>query len=209
MQPRVSALVCSGCTKRFGNTLVFRGIDFRLHPGESLAVTGPNGSGKSTLLEICARVQSPSAGEVRLMSGEETIGAGGQWNLLGLASARVSPYGELTGAENIEFAIRARGLDQEARVRAGELLDYLGLHRHRDKQVKHYSSGMRQRLGFLLAVLHDPPVLLLDEPTAHLDAEGGALICGRIERMREGRILLIATNDESEAGLCAGRLRLA
>lgn len=209
MQPRVSALVCSGCAKRFGKALVFRGVDFRLHPGESLAVTGPNGSGKSTLLEICARVQSPSAGEVRFMRGEETIGARDQWNLLGLVSARVNPYGELSGAENIEFAIRARGLDRAVRGRAAELLEYLGLSRHRDKAVRHYSSGMRQRLRFLLAVLHDPPVLLLDEPTAHLDVEGRELIYGRLERMREGRILLVATNDESEAGLCAGRLRLA
>ncbi len=209
MQPRVSALVCSGCAKRFEKAVVFRGIDFALLPGESLAVTGPNGSGKSTLLEICARVQSPSAGEVRLMRGDETIPEGDQWNLLGLASARVNPYGELTGAENISFALRARGLEPAVRDRAAELLDCLGLYRHRDKQVRHYSSGMRQRLGFLLAVLHDPPVLLLDEPTAHLDGEGRDLMYGLIERMREGRILLIATNDESEAGLCAGRLRLA
>lgn len=209
MQDRVTALVCRGCAKRFGKTLVFKGINLQVSSGGSLAVTGPNGSGKSTLLELCARVQSPSAGEVNFMRGDERVTGKDHWNLLGLVSARVNPYGELSGGENIEFAIRARGLDPADKDRAGELLDYFGLSRHRGKPVKHYSSGMRQRLRFVLASLHDPPVLLLDEPGAHLDGEGRDLMYGLIERMREGRILIIATNDESEAKLCAARLNLA
>lgn len=209
MQARVSALVCRGCAKRFGKILVFKGIDLEVRSGGSLAVTGPNGSGKSTLLELCARVQSPSAGEVLFMRGDELVAERDRWNLLGLVSARVNPYGELSGEENIEFAIRARGLDPADKERAGELLGHFGLYRHRGKPVKHYSSGMRQRLRFVLAALHDPPVLLLDEPGAHLDGEGRDLMYGLIDRMREGRILIIATNDESEAGLCAARYRLA
>jgi heme exporter protein A len=111
----------------------------------------------------------------------------------------------MTGYENIAFA--AAGSDKNT-ARADVLLKMLNLYQDRGKRVRHFSSGMKQRLRFLLAVINEPPVLFLDEPGANLDREGKDIIYNYIDSLKKDRIIIIATNEEEEAALCDERIRL-
>ncbi len=192
--------------KRFYRTGIFRGISFRLERGEALALTGPNGSGKSTLLEIIAGLQRQSAGSLEMAWGGRVLGRSEIFGFLGFMSPRMNLYGELNALEIIHFTSACRRGPEQ---RALDLLDELDLTRHGDKPVARYSSGMRQRLKFLLAVFADPPLLLLDEPGSNLDRRGKDLVYGMIRRLMRDRIVIIAANEEEEMNLCGRRLALA
>lgn len=194
-----------GLSKKFNNRVLFKGISFSLKTGGSRAVTGPNGSGKSTLLEIMASLRMPTRGEVSYFQGEEKVPVEKIYSLSGFSSFRVNPYGELSGYENIVFASGKAG---DLLARADDFLKMLKLHPDRDKRVKYYSSGMKQRMRFLLAVINDPPILFLDEPGANLDSEGKDIIYSYIKSVKSKKIILIATNEEEEAALCDDRISL-
>lgn len=192
-----------GLAKKFGRTGIFRDITFTVAAGESFCVTGRNGSGKSTLLKILAGLLSPTAGSVKHMLGREIPKA--SWlGHTGYTGPLVNPYDELTAQEHIDFA----GKRPANRAAAGSLLDRFDLARHRDKKVRHYSSGMKQRLRIILAVLNDPPVLILDEPSTNLDGDGKEVFRSYLDSIRDGRIIIIATNDAAEERLCGGGISL-
>ena len=175
-------------SKRFGRRLLFRDLSGELLPGVPFALTGPNGSGKSTLLRILAGLSRPDSGAVRF---DPDMG------IIGYAAADQSLYGELTARENLEFYARVRAVGRE---RCPELLDRAGLSRAADRPVRQYSSGMRQRLKLACALVHSPRVLLLDEPTLALDANGVSFVEELVaEHVTSGGYLALATNDESEA----------
>ena len=194
-----------GITKKFNNVTLFKDLRFSLRMGKSLAVTGPNGSGKSTLLEIAAVLRMPTKGTVRYSQNEGDIPPDKIHSLIGFSSFRINPYGEMTGYENIMFVAGGTGRDLS---RADELLNRLNLYPDRNKRVRHYSSGMKQRLRFLLAVINEPPILFFDEPGANLDRQGRDIIYSYIDSLKKDRIIIIATNEEEEAGLCDERIRL-
>lgn len=193
-------------SKSFGRARIFENVSFTVATGESIAFTGPNGSGKSTLCDIAAGLRRPSGGRIEYALDGESLGGGSLPRVTGMAGPRVNPYDELTGMENVSFVARARGVDALA---AAPLFEFFGLARHRDKPLRHYSSGMRQRLKLILAVLHDPALVILDEPGANLDAEGRAQLAEFIEHIRARTALIIATNDRDEAALCGGEVCLA
>ncbi len=199
-EPRLSV---EGLAKRYGRRALFRGLDFELGPGDSLAVTGRNGAGKSTLLQIVAGVRAPTAGTVRLwLRGEEV-----EPDVRPLRTGFVAPYLNLYDAfsarENLDFLARARRLaDAEARITA--VLDRVGLGGRGDDLVRTYSSGMKQRVRLAAALLAGPSLLLLDEPTSNLDAPGRAVVeTAAHAHCEAGGILLVATNVDHEAALCA------
>lgn len=194
-----------GITKKFNNITLFKNLEFCLSSGKSLAVTGPNGSGKSTLLEIAAQLRMPTKGSVKYSQNENDIPSEKIHSLIGFSSFRINPYGELTGYENIMFVAGGSGSDLS---RADELLNRLKLYPDRNKRVRHYSSGMKQRLRFLLAVINEPPVLFFDEPGANLDRQGRDIVFLYIDSLKKDRIIIIATNEEEEAALCDERIRL-
>jgi heme exporter protein A len=200
----ITGVTAGALSKKYGAVAVFSNISLSVRTGESLAVTGRNGAGKSTLLEILAGVKSPSSGEVMYHCGDGVLPHGGIRDRLGFLSPRLNPYGELTGIENIRFASGSRGRETDAE----ELLRRFELHPHRDKLVRRYSTGMRQRLKIILALLHDPDVLLLDEPGSALDEAGRKTLRALIGEKKTTKILIIATNDEDEAGLCGRGIRL-
>jgi heme exporter protein A len=167
-----------GLAKRFGDTRVLSGIDLDLADG-LLLVTGPNGSGKTTLLRILARLAAPSAGVVELPA-RETIGYLGH-------SPNV--YRELTPLENLTLFARLYRVERE---RVGMLLERFGLWEVRNARVSTFSRGMQQRLGFCRALLHDPSLLVLDEPTNALDAHGLELLDAVLD---EPRLHVVATHD--------------
>ena len=196
-------LQARGLARTFNRALLFRGLDITVATGGSFCVTGPNGSGKSTLLKILAGLLSPSEGSVAYAAGVNIPRE--EWPAhIGYTGPMVNPYDELTAFENIEFALRRP--DGLAGARA--LLDHFDLARHGEKKLKHYSSGMKQRLKIILSLVNDPPVLILDEPGTNLDDAGRELLVARIEAVRKEKIILLATNDAREEKLCSGGIRL-
>ncbi len=201
-QPVIS-IVADSLKKNFGGNVLFRDVTIGLRTGQSLSVTGPNGAGKSTLLEIIAGIRSPSSGGVVFRRDNDPLPPNMIRSVTGFLSPRVNPYSELTGLENILFA--SGSAEQGA---AEDLLRRFGMHAHRNKLVRLYSSGMRQRLKIILALLSDPGVLILDEPGSNLDAAGREILHTYLRGLKGGKILIIATNDEEEARLCDGGIRL-
>ncbi len=190
-------------TKKFGRNTIFKNINLSVTTGGSLCITGPNGSGKSTLLKILAGLQGQSAGTVSLASGNPIPKT--EWRAqIGYTGPLVNPYDDLTGQENITFAAS----HADATARADLLLEQFNLARQRDKMVKYYSSGMKQRLRIILAVLNDPPILMLDEAGTNLDAGGIALLHSYLESVRKEKIIILATNDAQEEKLCGEVIRL-
>ena len=207
-QDRLFTIEGRGLTKRFNAYTVFKDLNFFIRTSSSLSLTGHNGSGKSTLMEVIAGIQRPSKGEVTYNLNGKKIPPSDVCNFFGFSSLKINPYSELTGIENIRFASNQSKRGGNLNSYALELLKRLSLYKDRDKYVKHYSSGMKHRLRFLLAVLYDPPILFLDEPGSNLDRAGKDEIYSYIVSAKKDKIIIIATNEEEEANLCDERIIL-
>jgi ABC-type multidrug transport system ATPase subunit len=161
----------------FGERTALAGISARLEPGESLAVLGPNGSGKSTLLRILAGLLRPSGGEVTVLGcslPKETHRLRGRVGYLGHDPLL---YRDLSARENLSLAAALHGLDPAASaVRIEQLLEAVRMGGRGDDRVAELSAGMKQRVDICRAVLHEPELLLLDEPDAHLDSDARVLV---------------------------------
>ncbi len=164
--PQALAITARGLEKRFGEHEVLRGVDVDLPRGGFFLVTGRNGSGKSTLLRLFAGLLAPSAGELVVAADRRSVGYLGHEPLV---------YRELTAVENLELYGRLYRVP-ERKERIGMLLERYGLWDARHERAGSYSQGMRQRLALCRALLHEPALLLLDEPFAGLDQEGSELL---------------------------------
>ncbi|MBI4915628.1 MAG: ABC transporter ATP-binding protein [Acidobacteria bacterium] len=195
--------------KRFDTRTVLAQLSGAVEPGRVLVVAGPNGSGKSTLLNILAGVIRPSRGEVRYRQNEEDIPRARWFAHLGVAAPDMAVYDELTAVENLMFFARLRGL--EARPDSiGALLEELGLGaREHGRHVGTYSSGMKQRVKLAQAVIHEPAVLLLDEPSSNLDTAGHDAVARLVDRFRSRAAVAVATNDPREMAWSDARIELA
>jgi heme exporter protein A len=192
-------LAWENLSKSYGRRRLFTSLNGQINEGGLIAVTGPNGSGKSTFLKILAGLVRADAGDVRRPDGQRAIG---------YAAPDLSLYGELTGQENLEFFADVRGIDRKGVL---PLLERAGLSRAAGKPALAYSSGMRQRLSLCNALLHQPAVLLLDEPTLALDSDGVAFVEQILaEHIQTGGCAVVATNDAGEAERWgpAGRIAL-
>ena len=195
--------------KRFDTRTVLAQLSGTVEPGRVLVVAGPNGSGKSTLLNILAGVIRPSRGEVRYRQGEEDIPRARWFAHLGVAAPDMAVYDELTAVENLMFFARLRGLAAHPDS-IGELLEELGLAaREHGRYVGTYSSGMKQRVKLAQAVIHEPAVLLLDEPSSNLDAAGHDAVTRLVDRFRSRAAVAVATNDPREMAWGDARIELA
>jgi ABC-type multidrug transport system ATPase subunit len=166
------AIELLGLRREFGDRVALDGIDLRVEPGQSVAVLGPNGSGKSTLLRILAGLLRPSGGDVSVLGCDlpkETHGLRGRVGYLGHEPLL---YRDLSPRENLELVAALHGLDPETwDPRIDALLDAVGMTERSGDRVSELSAGMRQRIDICRAVLHEPELLLLDEPDAHLDPD--------------------------------------
>ena len=186
--------------RSFGEKRVLRDLDLDVGELELLLVTGPNGSGKSTLLALCAGLLAPTAGELDVAVDRGRIGYLAHEPLV---------YRELTALENLDLYGRLYHVP-ERRERIGMLLERFGLWEARRSAVASLSRGMQQRLALCRALLHDPALLLLDEPYAGLDEDGAELLDAELGAVAGRRTLLLATHDpERVATLASGRLALA
>jgi heme exporter protein A len=186
-----------GVVKVFGLRPVLRGVDLHVAPGEFLALFGPNGAGKTTFLRILATLSRPTGGQVTIggfhLPGEAQAARGA----IGLVSHQPLLYSELSAAENLRFYARMYGLESATReARIEEVLRMVNLHRRANDLARTFSRGMAQRLGIARAILHDPPVLLLDEPYTGLDQDS-ALALDKLLRdvAISGRTILMTTHD--------------
>ncbi len=195
------ALTASGLKKTFNRRLIFSDISFSLTNGNSLAIAGRNGSGKSTLVKILAGLLSPTKGKCDLSIDGKEVSDALLFRHLGFVSPYLQMYDEFSGLENLTLSMKIRGLqihDDEIR----SLLEKVNLEHRKNDLVRTYSSGMKQRLKYAFALLHQPPVLILDEPTSNLDAEGIGVVYQIIEDQKKKGMIIVATNDAADQQLC-------
>jgi heme exporter protein A len=193
------ALSLAGLRRDYGERTALAGVSLELGAGRSLVVLGPNGAGKTTLLRILGTLLRPSGGEVRVLGCELPREA---WNLrgrIGYLGHEPLLYRDLSGRENLRFHARLHGIERgAAEARIGEMLAAVGMERRADERVAGLSAGMRQRLAVCRCVLHEPELLLLDEPDSNLDIEGRELARGLIGP-GGGRTRVLVTHDPERA----------
>ena len=198
----MSAVVATSLTQRYGSEVALDGVDLALDAGEHLAVLGENGAGKTTLLRILATAARPTSGTLEMFGLDALVERRRLRARIGYVAHAPGLYPALSAAENLAFFCALQGVD---RGRVAEVLDLVGLAELTNRLAAKLSRGAQQRLSIGRAVLHDPTLLVLDEPDASLDS-GGAELLARIMR---GRTAVIATHDHALANrLCQRTVEL-
>jgi len=191
--------------KRFGPKAVLRGLDFQVAQGEFVALLGPNGAGKTTFLRILASLSRPTLGRVRVAGFQLPEHAAAVRSRLGVVSHLPLLYGDLTAEENLIFYGRMYGLENPER-RAGEVLDLVGLAARKRDLVRTFSRGMQQRLAIGRAVLHDPEVMLFDEPHTGLDQDACTMLDNVLRQVAaRGRTVVMTSHDLARVSDLASR----
>lgn len=198
--PSGPALAVRGLTRSFGRVRALRGVDFSLDSGEVLAVFGPNGAGKTTLLRILAGLLRPEQGEV-IVAGVPLARNDGRYRRrIGMISHHSLLYDGLTARENLEFYGRLYGLEA-SRAAALKALVAVGLTERATSPVATFSRGMTQRLAIARALLHEPEIVLLDEPFTGLDQQAAAMLRGLLGRLRDDRRAVVLATHNLDEGL--------
>ena len=193
-------------TKNFGLKPVLRGVDLDVAPGEFVVLFGPNGAGKTTLLRILATLSKPSFGRAAVAGFPLPAGAGEVRRRLGVVSHHTLIYGDLTAEENLRFYARMYGVPSPGK-RIAEVLRQVGLSARRRDLARTFSRGMQQRLAIGRAVLHDPEVMLFDEPYTGLDQDASAMLDGVLREVAaRGRTVLMTTHDLARGLAVADRV---
>jgi heme exporter protein A len=191
----MQAIELDGLERRYGERVALAGVSARVEAGQTLAVLGGNGAGKTTLLRVLAGLLRPHGGTVRVLGAELP---GERWQLpgkIGFLGHEPLLYRDLSGRENLRYHARLHGV---AEARVAELLEQAGMERRADDPVRELSRGMVQRIAVARAVLHDPPLLLLDEPRANLDPAAAELLEPLIGRA-SGRTRVLVSHDVAGA----------
>jgi heme exporter protein A len=201
-------MTATDLAKDFNRRPIFRDISFSLSSPSSLAITGKNGAGKSTLSKILAGLISSTRGSITYTLNDKQVGIEEFKHSIGFVSPYLNLYDEFTAMENLQLLSRIRATTQQNEVRMKELLNLVNLWQRRDDLVGTFSSGMKQRLKYAFALLHNPIVLILDEPTSNLDEEGIEFVQRMVKQQKEEGVLIVATNDKEEAGWCAQEIHV-
>ena len=196
------ALTLQNVTKIFGRRLIFDKINFSFESGKIYGLAGPNGSGKSTLSRIISGLLEPTQGKVIHESDNKKIEPEKLHNYLGFVSPYLVLYDEFSAEENLYHFSKIRGTDYDSK-RAGVLLEEFNIYSRRSDLLKEYSSGMKQRMKFIFALLHSPQLLLLDEPTSNLDNTGKDKVYEIVKREAENNLVIVASNEDSDLALCS------
>lgn len=196
----------SDAGKRFNRDWIFRHLSYTFHAGNSYAVIGPNGSGKSTLLQLLSGALVPSQGKVEWSNADKPIDPDRVYEQISLCAPYLELVEEMTAFEFLHFHGKFKRFLTGISVE--RILDIVGLRDAAHKQIRYYSSGMRQRVKLAQAFFSDTPVLLLDEPCTNLDEAGYQLYYQLIDDYGKGRLVVVSSNDEKEFGFCAERIRV-
>lgn len=194
-------VVAEHVSKKFNRRSVFRDISFVVEKGEVFGITGRNGSGKSTLLRIIGGLLTPSGGGMQYTHDGRPVPAEQLYQYIGYVAPYLTLYEEFSAEENIALYARLRGLTIDA-CDARRLLERVGLPTDRKDAIWSYSSGMKQRMRLVFAILHEPPLLLLDEPVSNLDTEGMAIVYALLREFRTRGTVILATNDAEDITHC-------
>jgi heme exporter protein A len=191
--------------KRFGPRTVLRGLDFAVRQGEFVALLGPNGAGKTTFLRVLASLSAPSLGVVEIAGFRLPGQAAAVRRRLGVVLHQPLLYGDLTAGENLQFYGRVYSLpDLDARI--GATLELVGLAGRQRDLVRTFSRGMQQRLSIARAVLHDPDVILFDEPYTGLDQDASAMLDDVLRKVAaQGKTIVMTSHDLARTADLASR----
>jgi ABC-type multidrug transport system ATPase subunit len=200
-------IILTNIGRRFNRDWIFRNIDYTFTIGETYAILGPNGSGKSTLLQILNGSLSPSAGNISYSLNDQVVEAESIFKQLSLAAPYLEVIEEFTLDEMIDFHFKfksyLKGMDKEA------VINLLNLDGSKNKLIKYFSSGMKQRLKLALAFCSDTPLLMLDEPTSNLDTQGVDWYLNLVQQFALNRLTIICSNQQHEYGFCRHQLNIS
>jgi ABC-type multidrug transport system ATPase subunit len=192
--------------KRYRLEWIFRGLNQTFQSGERYAILGPNGSGKSTLLKVLSGHLSPSKGKIVFQLDGSDITAEQTYRQVAYAAPYIELIEEFTLQEALNFHARLKPLLPD--MTAATMYDLLQLARSRDKEIRFFSSGMKQRVKLALAICSHTPILLLDEPATNLDEQGVAWYKQLISTYAARRLVIIASNDAHDAEFCPQHLNI-
>jgi len=192
--------------RRFNREWIFRGIDHTFVSGKIYAVLGPNGSGKSTLLQVLNGSLAPSIGKISYFFDNKSVEAEDVYQYLSLAAPYLELIEEFTLAEMIDFHFKFKaykvGINEET------IIDLLAMPGNKNKMIRYFSSGMKQRLKLALAFCADTPMLMLDEPTSNLDSQGVDWYLSLVQKFAQNRLTIICSNQEHEYNFCDEQLSI-
>lgn len=188
--------------KRFNKDWVFQSLNVDFEQGQHYALIGNNGSGKSTLLQVIAGFTTLSKGTI------EWHGADSQsiFDQISIAAPYLELVEELTTIEHFEFHSKFKSLNDSISI--NKMIQMIGLENATNKQIRYFSSGMKQRLKLALAIFSNTPILLLDEPCSNLDKEGYALYKELIQQYAMQKIIIVGSNDPEEYAFCTQQINL-
>ena len=201
-------LALQGVVKRFGDRVAVDNVSFTVQEGEVYGLLGPNGAGKTTLMSIIAGIIKPTSGEVKVF-GSSPLNPDTR-RLIGFCPQEPVVYENMSGYENMMFYAGLHGLKgSEAKRRVSELLEFVGLTEYAKRPVKEYSGGMKKRLNLAVALVGDPKLILLDEPTTGMDPNIRREVWDAIKRLKEeGRTVILATHYMEEADALSDRVAI-
>jgi len=186
--------------KRFNRDWIFRNFSYEFNSGNSYAITGPNGSGKSTLLQVIAGAVASSEGEIVFRVDNKIVEPDYIFKHLSIATPSQELVEELTLLEFLRFHQKFKPLISS--VNAEKIISILTLEKSADKQIRYYSSGMKQRVKLAQAVFSDTPCVLFDEPCTNLDETGIELYHSLVSKYCMGRLVIVSSNDRQEYSFC-------
>jgi len=188
--------------KRFNKEWIFKNLNFQFEAGKHYALVGNNGSGKSTLLQIIAGYSSLTKGSIDW----SPCDANNIYEQISFAAPYLELVEEFTATEQFEFQAQFKPIQKE--LSTEKILELIGLKNAAHKQIRYYSSGMKQRLKLALAIFSDCPILLLDEPCSNLDKEGYALYDTLIKDFAMHKLIIVGSNDPAEYHFCKAQVNL-
>lgn len=193
-------------SKRFHHEWIFKNLNLDLSAGDSIAITGGNGSGKSTLLKCLSGAIPLTSGAIQYHSGATQIVEEQWFRSLALATPYLELPEEFTLSEVLSFHFQFKNpLQQRSNA---EILEILGLEKHKSKAISQFSSGMKQRVKLALAIFSEVPFLLLDEPTTNLDKQGVTWYLDLFQQFSQDRIVMICSNDPREYDFCEKKIAM-
>lgn len=182
---------------KFNQRSIFNSIFFNINNGQSIVITGPNGSGKTTLIRIICHLIRPSEGQLIFTRNNKKLSIDKLYQHIGLVGPYLQLYNDLSAFENYKFFAKIRGIGYDLRY-FKYLMKKMGLAGRELDELNTYSSGMLQRAKYVMALIHQPHILILDEPTANLDDDGAAIVYEIMEAQKKDKILILATNEPKE-----------
>lgn len=193
-------ITLSNTGKRYNREWIFRRCSYEFKAGKNYAITGPNGSGKSTLLQVIAGATLHNEGTIEYNNGEKLTSNEKHYSNTSIAAPYLELIEEMTAKEMLVFHAKFKPLMQSLSIE--EMLKIVGLENAINKQLRYFSSGMKQRLKLAQAFFSNTPVLLLDEPTTNLDADGIALYQSLISNYTKNKLVIVSSNVKEEYGFC-------